>query len=57
MADNVFCPLVDDTIEDIDCIENRDAVDRIIVESSVPMKYKKKADWKEICKKCKYHEW
>ena len=34
----VFCPLVDRKIEDIDCVENRDVVDGMIVESSLPEK-------------------
>lgn len=58
MDDNyVFCPLVDEMIEDIDCIENRDIVDRMIVESSLPKKYKRKENWREICVNCKWHEY
>ena len=38
----VFCPLMDRKIEDIDCIENRDVVDGMIIESSMPNEYKKK---------------
>ena len=40
----VHCPLVDREIEDIDCIENRDVVDDMIVESSMPDEYKRKED-------------
>ena len=36
---SVHCPLVDRKIEDIDCIENRDVVDDMIVESSMPDEY------------------
>ncbi len=57
MTDKVQCPLVDAEIEDIECIENRDVVEQLIVESSMPEKYKQKVDWKEICKKCKYHNY
>ena len=53
----VFCPLVDRKIEDIDCVENRDVVDGMIVESSLPEKYKKKKNWKGICKNCLWHEY
>ena len=53
----VFCPLVDEKIEDIDCIENRDVVDGMIVEESLPAKYKQKELWKDICKKCKWHDY
>ena len=53
----VHCPLVDRKIEDIDCIENRDVVDDMIVESSMPDEYKRKENWKEICKKCSWHDY
>lgn len=57
MDDKIRCPLVDHDIDDIDCIENRDVVDDMIVESSMPDKYKTKENWKEICMKCKYHNY
>jgi hypothetical protein len=53
----VMCPLVDELINDIDCIENRDCVDGIILLSSLPEKYKKKEDFINICKKCKWHNY
>lgn len=53
----VFCPLVDRKIEDIDCIENRDIVDGMIVETSLPEEYKEKKDWKDICRKCSWHNY
>lgn len=57
MKDKVECPLVDELIRDIDCIENRDVVDGQVVESSLPDKYKLKENWKEICRKCIYHNY
>lgn len=54
---SVLCPLVDEMIEDIDCIENRDVVDGMIVESSLPDKYKRKENWREICENCKWHNY
>lgn len=58
MDDNkILCPLVDDVIEDIDCIENRDVINEMIVEEALPDKYKKKSNWKEICKNCKWHNY
>lgn len=53
----VFCPLVDRKVEDIDCIENRDVVDGMIIESSLPDEYKRKKNWKEICRDCKWHNY
>lgn len=56
-GNTILCPLVDDIIEDIECIENRDVVDEMITEESLPNKYKRKSNWKEICKKCKWHNY
>lgn len=53
----VLCPLVDKEIEDIDCIENRDVVDGMIIESSMPGKYKRKENWRNICKECSWHNY
>ena len=53
--DVVLCPLVDVEIENIDCIENSDAVDGIIKKETVPLRFKKKHDWETICKNCKWH--
>lgn len=53
--DYVHCPLVDELIVDIDCIENRDIVDNMIQESCLPNKYKAKENWANICKNCKWH--
>lgn len=52
MADDIFCPLVDEQIDPVDCMENRD-----IREEYIPARFKEKKDWKEICKKCKYYDW
>ena len=46
--DVVLCPLVDVEIENIDCIENSDAVDGIIKKETVPLRFKKKSDWEEL---------
>lgn len=56
VRDLVMCPLVDTEIQDIDCIENSDAVDGIIKKDTVPERFKKKADWITICERCKWHE-
>lgn len=56
MEDIIRCPLVDTLITSAECIENVDIVDGMIVEESMPDKYKTKKEWKEICKNCKYHE-
>lgn len=51
------CPLIDDIIDPIDCIENIDIIDGFISDDShIPNEFKVKPDYKGICKKCKYHE-
>ena len=59
MEDDRFvkCPLVDEMVEDIDSIENVDAVDGVLKMDKVPERFKKKADWKGICKNCKWHSY
>ena len=59
MEDDRFvkCPLVDEMIENSDCIENVDAVDCVLKMDKVPERFKKKADWKGICKNCKWHSY
>ena len=49
------CPLADRRIENIDCLENCDVVDGIIIESSMPLEFKTKPEWRKICKECPYH--
>lgn len=51
MDDNIFCPLIDNEISCVDCMENRDTKEEFI-----PAKFKLKNNWKDICNNCKYHE-
>ena len=51
MEDKIVCPLVDYKIDIVDCMENRD-----IKEESIPEEYKKKENWKDVCKNCKYNK-
>lgn len=53
--DRIMCPLIEQEIESIDCIENADAVDGMIKKESVPSRFKAKANWEKICKNCKWH--
>lgn len=53
----VLCPLVDEMIEDIDCIENRDVADEMIKDSCLPQRFRRKKQWREICKECKWHNY
>lgn len=54
-VDRVYCPLVDEEIENIECIENSDVAAGMMKEETLPQKYKEKEKWREICKNCKYH--
>ena len=51
--DVVLCPLVDVEIENIDCIENSDAVDGIIKKETVPDVHTVPSDQSEA-RDCKY---
>ncbi len=48
----ILCPLVEREIDAVDCMENRDTQ-----ESFIPEEFKKKNDWKELCKACQYNNY
>lgn len=53
--DMIMCPLIDEKIEPMECV---DIVDYILSPSlikNLPEKYKVKENFKEICKQCKWH--
>ena len=50
--DMIFCPLVDEDIDGFDCMEYQ-----CFKDESIPDEFKQKADWKDICKNCKYCEY
>ena len=52
IAEFVKCPLVDDWVAPIDCLENQD-----IREESIPARFKVKPDWKEICNACPFRDY
>ncbi|MFR7387541.1 MAG: hypothetical protein ACLUTU_00675 [Blautia faecis] len=51
----VMCPLVDENIEPIDCIENSDAVDGIIKRRQFLKDLRKSLIGKKYVEKCKWH--
>lgn len=54
----IKCPLVDEEFIDIiDCVENVDIVDELIKDINMPQKFKQKENWREVCLKCKYHDY
>lgn len=53
----VKCPVLDKLIENIDCIENRDAVDGNIVEKYLLDGFKEHENWKDQCKNCRWHNY
>ena len=52
IAEKVKCPLTDDWEQNIDCLENQE-----VIESSIPERFKKKKNWKEICEKCPFRDY
>lgn len=55
--DHVMCPLIEEYIEDIECIINRDVVDELLKERVMPKKFKKCEGWREVCNKCEWHNY
>ncbi|MBR6336186.1 MAG: hypothetical protein IKR76_00480 [Ruminococcus sp.] len=52
----IKCPLVDKDIYEIDCLENIDIIDEFISsEEHIPDEFKAKPNYKDICKKCAFH--
>ena len=51
-AEQVKCPLVDDFIQAIDCMENQG-----VKEASIPARFKVKPDWKDICEVCPFRDY
>lgn len=52
VAESVKCPLVDDWIDPIDCMENQD-----IKAEHIPARFKGKPDWKDICNACPFRNY
>lgn len=52
-----MCPILKEEIEDIECIETVDAIEGILKEEVIPDKFKEKENWKDICRKCKWHNY
>lgn len=51
-AVSVKCPLIDDWIAPVDCMENQE-----VIESSIPARFKVKSDWKKICESCPFRDY
>lgn len=52
MEDKIFCPLADEKIDIVDCMENRETRDE-----AIPAKFKVKPSWRKICEECKYFKY
>lgn len=53
--DRVMCPLVDSEIEVDDCIICTDVAAGMLKENCIEGKYREKDGWREICRRCEYH--
>lgn len=51
-AEKVMCPLVDEWVDPIDCLENQS-----VIEDAIPSRFKEKENWVEICKKCPFRNY
>ena len=52
VAVSVKCPLVDDWIDPIDCMENQS-----LREQSIPARFRKKLDWRKLCSVCSFRDY
>lgn len=50
------CPLCNEIINDYECIENQAVANDEIIEKSLPVRFKQKENWRNICLNCKYFE-
>mgnify|MGYP004662752327 FL=1 len=53
--DMIICPLTDSEMEIGDCVICSDVAAGMLKENCIEEKYRKKDDWREICRKCEYH--
>ena len=51
----VMCPLIDRVIEAGDCVVCSDVAAGMLKENCIEKKFRKKDNWRDICKKCEYH--
>lgn len=52
VAEKVKCPLVDNWISDIECLENQS-----VAEPFIPARFKEKTNWKSICRQCPFRDY
>ncbi len=51
-AVSIKCPLAEEWIDPVDCMENQE-----VVETSIPARFKAKPDWKKICSECPFRNY
>ena len=51
-AESVKCPLLDDWTDPADCMENQEVRDE-----AIPARFRRKPNWKEICKACPFRDY
>lgn len=56
-VEQVMRPLFDRMISAGDCVENADVARGMIKPDAMPEEYKAKSDWRDICAKCKWHNY
>ena len=54
--DFMQCPLIDEIIHVDDCLENQAVANHEIIESSLPERFRKEDNWRDICLQCKYFD-
>lgn len=52
-SEKIICPLVDEQIEDYECIEVSDCANEIMKEEVIHSRFRTKKDWRKTCNECK----
>lgn len=55
--EKVMCPLIDEEIEPMNCVDVVDCILNPKFLKNLPDKYKAKKDFINICKSCKWHNY
>lgn len=53
--DHIICPIVNEEISDVDCMEVWSASCRILKDDCIDEKFKSRPDWRSFCETCKYN--
>ena len=56
MEFNLYCPLIEHKISEVDYMENQSCAEGLLIPDSMPGGYRAKENWRDICLSCPHHE-